>query len=114
MRKLAIASLLGLFFVLIMVAPALAQARDPFDPVISQAELTGSQGDGTGTQGDGTGTGGDDTDAGGDGTNVLGENGADGLPNTGGETEPWLVAAYTLIAVGAGALFVSKINGRPN
>lgn len=114
MRKLVIASLLGLFSVLVMVAPALAQARDPFDPVISQAEISGAgAGDGTGTNGDGTGTDGDGTGTNGDdGANVLGENGADGLANTGSETEPWLVAAYALIAVGAGAVLVSKVNAQ--
>lgn len=112
MRKLLIASLLGLFLVLVMVAPALAQARDPFDPVISQAEITGA-GTGTGTNGDGTGTNGDGTGTNGDdGATVLGENGADGLANTGSDTEPWLVAAYALIAVGAGALLVSKVNAQ--
>ena len=107
MRKLLIGSLLGVMLVLVMAAPALA-LRDPFDPVISQAELTGgtggdtSGGDGTGTtDGDGTGT----TDG---GTQVSG--GADQMANTGSETEPWLVAAYALIAIGAGAVVLSKIN----
>lgn len=104
MRKLLIGSLLGLMLVVVVAAPALA-LRDPFDPVISQAELTGTgdtSGDGTGTAtGDGTGT----TDG---GTQVSG--GADQMANTGSETEPWLVAAYALIAIGAGALVLSKIN----
>src|SRR5687768_11350920 len=106
MRKLLIGSLLGLMLVLVVAAPALA-LRDPFDPVISQAELTGGTGgdttggDGTGTTGDGTGT----TDG---GTQVSG--GADQMANTGSETEPWLVAAYALIAIGAGAVVLSKIN----
>ena len=108
MRKLVIASLLGLFLVLTMAAPAFA-IRDPFDPDVSQAEISG---DGTGTTGDGTGTTGDGTGTGGDGTTVLGENSADGLANTGAETEPWLVAAYALIAVGVGAVAVSKLNAQ--
>ena len=108
MRKLVIASLLGLFFVLTAAAPALAQLRDPFDPLVDETQTTGTgtTDDGTGTQvGDGTGTVGD-------GTTVLGENGADGLANTGAETEPWLVAAYALIAVGAGAVAFSKLHGQ--
>lgn len=104
MRKLLIGSLLGLMLVLVVAAPALA-LRDPFDPVISQAELTGggdtSGGDGTGTTGDGTGT----TNG---GTQVSG--GSEQMANTGSETEPWLVAAYALIAIGAGAVVLSKIN----
>lgn len=107
MRKMIVASLLGLFVVLTSAAPALA-LRDPFDPVISQAELTGAgdtAGDGTGAAGDGTGTDG----AAGD--DVVAGNSSEGLANTGADTEPWLVAAYALIAVGAGAVAISKLNG---
>ena len=110
MRKLMIASLLGLFLVLTMAAPAFAQVRDPFDPVISQAELTGA-GDGTGTTGDGTGTTGDGTGTDGAvGDDVVAGNSSEGLANTGVDTEPWIVAAYALIAIGAGAVAVSKVN----
>lgn len=105
MRKLLIGSLLGVMLVLVMAAPALA-LRDPFDPVISQAELSGGTGD---TSGDGTGTtDGDGTGTTDDGSQVSG--GADVMANTGSETEPWLVAAYALIAIGAGAVVLSKLN----
>lgn len=105
MKKLVIGSLLGLMLVLVVAAPALA-LRDPFDPVISQAQLTGGTGDGTGTA-DGTG----DTDGTGtDGTGTEVSAGADQMANTGSETEPWLVAAYALIAIGAGAVVLSRIN----
>lgn len=101
MRKLVIGSLLGLMLVLVVAAPALA-LRDPFDPVISQAQLTGGTGDGTGTgDTDGTGT---------DGTGTEVSAGADQMATTGSETEPWLVAAYALIAIGAGAVVLSRIN----
>jgi hypothetical protein len=108
MRKMMTAALLGLFVVLTTAAPAFA-LRDPFDPVISQAELTGSgdtsgAGDGTGATGDGTGTDG----AAGD--DVVAGNSSEGLANTGADTEPWLVAAYALIAIGAGAVAFSKVN----
>ena len=106
MRKLLIGTLLGLMLVLVVAAPALA-LRDPFDPVISQAELTGGTGDTTGTTGDGTGT--TDGTATNGGTQVSGT-GVDQMANTGAETEPWLVAAYALIAIGAGAVVVSKLN----
>ena len=106
MRKMMIASLLGLFVVLTTAAPAFA-LRDPFDPVISQAELTGAgEGTGTGTTGDGTGTDG----AAGD--DVVAGNSSEGLANTGANTEPWLVAAYALIAIGGGAVAVSKLNAQ--
>jgi hypothetical protein len=116
MRKVIVGSLLSLLFVLTMAAPALA-IRDPFDPVISQAELTGS-GEGTGASGDGstgdgTGTDGDGTGTTGDGDDVVAGNSSEGLANTGADTEAWLVAAYALIAVGLGAVVVSKVNGQP-
>lgn len=109
MRKIIVVSLLGLFVVLTTAAPALA-LRDPFDPVISQAELTGAgdtAGDGTGATGDGTGT-----DDGAAGDDVVAGNSSEGLANTGADTEPWLVAAYALIAIGAGAVAISKLNAR--
>ncbi len=107
MRKVVIGSLLGLMLVLVVAAPALA-LRDPFDPVISQTQLTAGTGDGTG---DGTGTGTGDTDGTGtDGTGTEVSAGADQMATTGSETEPWLVAAYTLIAVVAGAVVLSRIN----
>ena len=106
-----IACLLGLFLVL-MAAPAFAQVRDPFDPVISQAELTGA-GDGTGAPGDGTGTTGDGTGTdGAAGDDVVAGNSSEGLANTGADTERWLVAAYALIAIGGGAVAISKVNGQ--
>ena len=110
MRKMTIASLLGLFVVLTTAAPAFA-LRDPFDPVITQAELTGA-GEGTGT-GDGTGTTGDGTGTdGAAGDDVVAGNSSEGLANTGANTEPWLVAAYALIAIGGGAVAVSKLNAQ--
>lgn len=117
MRKLISAALLALVVVVFTAAPALA-LRDPFDPVISQAELTGA-GDGGGTgdgggSGDGTGTGTEDgVNAGGNGGSVTGESGSEGLANTGSDTEPWLVAAYALMAVGAAAVAISKVNSAP-
>lgn len=104
MRKLLVGSLLGLMLVLVAAAPALA-LRDPFDPVISQADLTAGMGD---TTGDGTGTTGDGTGTTDGGTQVSG--GADQMANTGSETESWLVAAYALMAIGAGAVVLSRIN----
>lgn len=109
MRKLLVSALFGLVMVVSFAAPALA-LRDPFDPVISQAELSGSA-DGTGN---GTGdTAGDGTGGNGDGTTALDENGSEGLATTGADIEPWLVAAYTLIAVGAGAVALARISGPP-
>ena len=104
MRKLLMGSLLVMVLVVFAAAPALAQVRDPFDPVISQAELTGTE---TGTQ---TGT---EVGTNGDGATVVGENGSETLANTGANTEPWLVGAYMLIAIGAGAVVISKVARQP-
>lgn len=102
MRKLMAASLLGLVLVVSSAAPALA-LRDPFDPVISQSEGTG--GTDTGTQ-----VGPTDGDT---GATVVNGTGSEPLANTGTETEPWLVAAYTAIAVGGAALAISKVARQP-
>lgn len=105
MRKLMAASLLGLVLVVSTAAPAFA-IRDPFDPVISTTDT------GTGTS-TGTDTGGTQIGTNGDGgSTVLGGN-QDSLANTGAETEPWLVAAYAAIAIGAGALAISKVARQP-
>lgn len=110
MRKVVIASLLGSLLVLTSAAPALAH-RDPFDPVISQADLTGAtdaagSADGAGTDDDGAGTG----TAPGD---VVAGVSSEALADTGAESEPWLVAAFVLIAIGAGAVVLSKVNAQP-
>lgn len=77
-------------------APALA-LRDPFDPAI---DLT------TG----GTSTGGTTVTppTSGGNTTTQPSVGSEGLANTGLDTEPWLVAAYGLIAVGGAAVLISK------
>lgn len=108
MRKLLTASLLGLVLVVTTAAPALA-IRDPFDPVISQAQITGTGAAGTG----GAGTAGTGTGTGETGAAVLRENGSEALANTGSDTEPWLVAAFALIATGAMAVVLAKVNSSP-
>ncbi len=103
MRKLLCASLLGLILVVATAAPALA-LRDPFDPVVSQAQITGTGAGADGTAGT-TGTG-----AGATNRTLVFENGSEALANTGSDTEPWLVAAFALIALGAAAVVLSKVN----
>ncbi|HJR45706.1 MAG TPA: hypothetical protein VJ927_08890 [Actinomycetota bacterium] len=100
MRKLMAASLLGLVLVVFSAAPALA-LRDPFDPVIDTSPEAPAGGGGAQVG---------DTDGGaGDGPTVIGQTGGESLANTGAETEPWLVMAYAAIAIGAGAVVVSKV-----
>ena len=105
MRKLVAASLLGLVLVVFMAAPALA-LRDPFDPAIDPVTETAVGGD-TGAQV------GDPNGAGGDGPTVIGQTGGESLANTGAETEPWLVMAYAAIAIGTGAVVLSKVARQP-
>jgi hypothetical protein len=90
---------------LLLAAPAFAQStRDPFDPAIEPAPeaatttTTGDPADGTGTTTEGTTEERSETAG-------LGE----GLPNTGGATEPWVVAAYALIAIGGAAALGSRM-----
>ena len=83
-------------------APAFA-LRDPFAPAIDLSPDTGG-----GTTTTTTNTSGQ----GGGGTNTVTQPGpsvgSEGLANTGMDTEPWLVAAYGLIAVGGAAVVISK------
>jgi LPXTG-motif cell wall-anchored protein len=95
-RWLAIASLVAVVG-LIVAAPALAQQRDPFDPVIEPQETVVATGEG-GTPEPGT-TPAEDTA------------GTEQLPNTGGDPNAWLVAAFVLIALGAGVVVVAKSFG---
>ena len=91
---------------LMLAAPAFAQTtRDPFDPAIEPAPeaatTTGDPADGTGTTTEGTTEERSTTQE----TAGLGE----GLPNTGGATEPWIVAAYALIAIGCASAVGAKM-----
>lgn len=88
---------------LLLAAPAFAQTtRDPFDPAIEPAAETATT---TGDPADGTGTTTEGTTEERSETAGLGE----GLPNTGGATEPWVVAAYALIAIGGAAAVGSRM-----
>ena len=83
---------------MILAAPATAQ-RDPFDPVIDPNAATTTT---TGT----TTTGGTT----GETTGVQPVVGSEGLANTGSDVGPYLVIAYGLLVVGAGALYLSKLH----
>ena len=94
MRKMIAVAFAAVVFVLVVAAPAMAQTRDPFRPVIDT-------------------TGGGATDGGG-GSVTLPEGEVppplqnEVMANTGADTEPWLVAAYVLVAAGAGIVVLSK------
>jgi hypothetical protein len=90
--------LVALFAVLALVAPAAAQLRDPFEPLVTEGSTTEGTTGGTGT-----------TDGG--GTEVQPQPATEVDANTGGDPSPFLVIAYGLLALGAGALIVSKTLG---
>ncbi|HWC13453.1 MAG TPA: hypothetical protein VG929_02520 [Actinomycetota bacterium] len=94
---IVVASVLGL---LALAGPAAAQ-RDPFDPVIDpNAAVTTTTGTTTtGTTTTGTGT-----------TSIQPGVGSEGLANTGADVSPYLVVAYGLVVVGAGALYLAKLH----
>ena len=93
--KLLLASLTCL---VLLAAPAAAQ-KDPFHPVIDPNAATTTT---TGTTTTTTTTG--------DNTGVQPAVGSEGLANTGADVEPFLVIAYGLFVVGAGALYLTKLH----
>jgi len=102
MRRAAVTAAAGALLVMIFAAPALAQ-RDPFDPLVT--EKSTSTVDDTGSP------------AGPPGTNPsTNENQPDtdpgALPATGSDITGWLAASYLLVAVGAAAVVLAKINSR--
>ena len=101
MRKFLATLGLALVSMMVMSAPALAQ-RDPFDPVIDPNAGTVTTDGGTGTT---TGTD--------DGTGVPDEIGSEAIANTGADVAPFLVVAFTLVALGGIALAWARLNGPP-
>lgn len=99
-RSLAILAAV-LFLSLLVSAPAFAQVRDPFDPLVTD-EGNGAPGpDNQGTiDSDGSPFDGD--------TNGN-TNEDEGLPDTGSEMDGWLVLSYGLLAAGATAICVAQM-----
>jgi hypothetical protein len=102
-RKLLLTVLVGVVLSMAFAAPAFA-LRDPFDPAIDTSPASSGGGTTISTNTSGQGGGGTTTVV----QSGTTSNGAQVLSNTGMDTEPWLVAAYGLIAVGGMTLFVSK------
>ena len=97
MRKALLLLVAAAIALLAVAAPAGAQARDPFDPLIDEnAATTGTV---TGTT---TVDGGTDAD-----TDTVVE--TEQLANTGSNVQPWLMLAYTLMAMGAAALVLGRM-----
>lgn len=97
MRKLIAVLFAAAVAVIVVAAPALAHPqdglRDPFRPVIDTTGATASTGEGPVIIEEGE---------------VPREAQTEVMANTGVDTEPWLVAAYVLVAVGGGIIVLSK------
>ena len=94
MRRSIVVLIFSILIVGAFAAPAFAQLRDPFDPLISTNGTVepGAQPD--------------------DGTSpdvvVPPDRSEQGMPNTGQDSNTWLVLAYGLICAGATALVVAR------
>jgi|ERR687895_624087 hypothetical protein len=97
MKKIVFGLVLASIVALVSAAPAFAQARDPFDPLVTQSSSAGSSGGG-GSETDFQVPQGDVAPA-----------GQEALPATGASTSVWLGIAYVLVALGVGALALSKV-----
>jgi LPXTG-motif cell wall-anchored protein len=101
-----------LVFAVLAIAPAAgAQARDPFEPLVTEGSSTGDTSAAGSVAGAGTGTG-----EGATGTTsafTAPTTRAETLPNTGGDPSSWLVVASVLIALGGAALFASRDPAAP-
>ncbi len=81
----------------LVAAPASAQARDPFDPLVTEGSGSAAVVD----------EGGDPFEPnGGGGVNVTPT--TEGLAETGFDSSGWLFVAYVLLALGTGALVLSR------
>lgn len=99
MKKIVLCLALASIVALVSAAPAFAQARDPFDPLVTQGSSGGSSGGGGGTS--------EPDDAAPQGNVAPAPQEA--LPATGADTSVWLGLAYVLVALGVGALALSKV-----
>jgi hypothetical protein len=97
MRRVTVCLLVALTAVLALAAPAAAQLRDPFDPLVTEGSTTEGTTDGTGTTGGGP--------------VVQPQPATEVDANTGGDPSPFLVIAYGLLALGVGAVVISKTLG---
>lgn len=93
------ATLLALTAVALLAAPAAAQVRDPFKPAIAPPGTT------AGTATDTTTT----TDA----APIQPAPRSETLSNTGADVQGWVVVAFAIISMGAGALYLYKLYAQP-
>lgn len=88
----------------VAAVPAVAQQRDPFDPLVSTGSATT---DDTGGAPTSTDTSANSSESSAD-TTVE----ESSLPSTGSGVSEWLAIAYILVAIGAGCLLIAKALNR--
>lgn len=93
------ALLLAVAAVCVLAAPAAAQLRDPFAPAIAPPGTATTPTSGTST------TGGE--------APLQPAPTTDALANTGADVRGWLVVAFGIMSVGAGALYLFKLYEHP-
>lgn len=97
MKRIALAVVVA-GLIAVVAVPALAQprgARDPFEPRVTEQTLAPGTQPGEAQPGVEPGV-------------QPAPQTPEQMPATGAETQPWLVAAYALVAFGAGALVLSR------
>ena len=99
-RRLLLAVAAVMVLGIAAAGPALAQARDPFEPLVSN-ETSVSDDTGANATSDDQGAADDDS--------TQGAPSESALPNTGGGLTGWIGVAYVLVAVGGGFMVLGRV-----
>jgi LPXTG-motif cell wall-anchored protein len=98
MRRALAVAILALVLVVLVAAPAMAQQRDPFQPLIDPNAPVVAPGDpAPGTDPD----------------TAPPFQPNEQVPNTGADTSSWFGLAYALIAIGAGLVVLARLYRHP-
>jgi hypothetical protein len=89
----------------VATVPAVAQQRDPFDPLVSTGSATTDDTGGAPTSTDISASTSTESSA----DTTVEES---SLPSTGSGVSEWLAIAYILVAIGAGCLLIAKVLSR--
>lgn len=101
-RRLLLAVAAVMVLGIAAAGPAVAQARDPFEPLVSN-ETSSSTDTSTAANSDDQGAS--------DETSTQPAPSESTLPNTGGGVTGWIGVAYVLVAVGGGFLVLGRVLG---
>lgn len=96
-RKVVVAALAGALLALLVAGPALAQQRDPFEPLVEESQSTAPASPEAAA------------DEPAEPVLERAPTGSESLPTTGGDVSPLLGAAYVLIVIGGASLALAKI-----